>query len=73
MNEYNNDEFKNIFDNHNVLVKGGAGSGKSQSIKNYDNKALFITPFNKLSIENKKSGIESITFNKLLGIHVLEN
>ena len=70
--EFNKEEFKNIFDNNNTLVIGCAGSGKSQSLKNYDGGSLFITPFNKLSIENRKAGIESITFHKLMGLAVCE-
>jgi len=70
--EYDNAEFKIIFDNNNTLVKGGAGEGKSYCIKKYDENSLFVTPFNTLSIENKKDGIESITFNNLVGQAVVE-
>ena len=55
------------------MVKGGLGSGKNIALKNYDKNALFITPFNKLSIENKKSCINSITIHKLLGLSIVEN
>ena len=73
IDEYNNEEFKNIFDQYNTLVIGPAGTGKSKSLKNYDKNVLFITPFNKLSIENRKVEIESITFHKLNGMGVTEN
>jgi hypothetical protein len=71
--EYDNQEFKEIFDESNTLVLGEApGVGKSTSVKNYDPNCLFITPFNKLSQENKKDGIESITSNILMGKHIDE-
>ena len=71
--EYNKEEFKNIFDNHQTIVLGDMpGVGKSTSVKLYDPDCLFVTPFNKLSQENKRDGIESITNNKLLGKHVID-
>jgi hypothetical protein len=73
-NEYDRTEFKNIFENINTLVLGDcASAGKSTAVKNYDENCLFVTSFNKLSIENKKEGFESIIFNKLNGQGSNEN
>jgi len=84
--EYNQEEFKNIYDNHNrTIIIGAGGNGKSYSVKKYDDDILFITPFNKLSIKinkdrnkkNKKLGLENkkyaITNNKLLGMHAIDD
>ena len=74
-NEFDNNEFKEIFDNSNhTIVKATLpGCGKTTSIKNYDNKTLFICPFNKQCQENMIEGINSITFNKLIGKSAIEN
>ena len=62
--EYDNNEFKSIYDNNNTLVLADVpGAGKTTSCKNYDKECLIITPFNKLSLENIKDGLKSITFN----------
>jgi len=73
--EFDNKEFKEIFDNSNhTIVKATLpGCGKTTSIKNYDNKTLFICPFNKQCQENMIEGINSITFNKLIGKSAIEN
>jgi len=68
--EYDTSEFKKIFDKHNrILVKGVLpGVGKTTAVKNYGGKTLFVTPFNKLASEIRRSGHNVTTVNKLLGI-----
>lgn len=69
--EYSVSEFKNVFDNNNrVLLKGLLpGVGKTTAVKNYSGrKLLFVTPFNKLASEIKKSGHNVTTVNMLLGV-----
>ena len=72
-NEYDNTEFKEIYDKENTLTTADLpGSGKTTSIYNYDNDVLIICPFNKLVQENIKNGYDSITNNKLFDIKVTE-
>lgn len=69
--EYSVSEFKDVFDNNNrVLLKGLLpGVGKTTAVKNYEGrKLLFVTPFNKLASEIKKSGHNVTTVNMLLGV-----
>ena len=84
VDEYNQEEFNCIYEKNNrVITIGGGGFGKSYSVKKYDDEILFITPFNKLSIQinkelNEKKNIEekkiyAITNNKLLGMHVIDD
>ena len=74
--EFDNKEFKEIFDNSNhTIIKGTLpGVGKSTSVKNYENeKTLFICPYNKQCQENRIEGIDSITYHKLIGKSAIEN
>ena len=51
----------------NIFVKGILpGVGKTSTCKNYDN-PLFVSPYNKLCQDLRKSGYNAITLNRLLG------
>ena len=68
--EYNNDEFKQLFDSNNrTMILGDLpGVGKSTCVKRYENhNILFISPYNRLCQELRKDGFTAITLNKLLG------
>ena len=68
--EYNNDEFKQLFDSNNrTMILGDLpGVGKSTCVKRYENhNILFISPYNRLGKELRKDGFTAITLNKLLG------
>jgi len=72
-NEYDTNEFKQVFDKHNrVLLQGlYPGVGKSTAISNYTGHSiLFVTPFNKLAQQTRvKGAADAITINMLLGIY----
>jgi len=72
-NEYDTNELKIIFDNHNrILIKGlYPGVGKSFAVLNYKGvkKILFVTPFNKLAQQTRVKGCDAITMNMLLGYY----
>jgi hypothetical protein len=56
--------------NKNLMIKSlFAGCGKSQSVKNFGKKTLFILPENTLCRDIKKDGFDSITFSKLFGLY----
>jgi len=56
--------------NKNVLIKSlYPGCGKSQAVKDFSQKVLFILPENTLCRDIKKDGYDSITFNKLFGLY----
>ena len=58
-----------IESNNNILIKGlYPGVGKSTLCKNFDDKSLFILPYNKLCQNLRVEGYEAITFNKLFGL-----
>jgi 5-methylcytosine-specific restriction endonuclease McrA len=70
IDEYDDNEFKQLFDNNNRTMILGAlpGVGKSSAVKRFANhNTLFISPYNKLCQELKKDGFVAITLNKLLG------
>jgi len=56
--------------NKTLLIKSlYPGCGKSQSVKNFGKKTLFILPENTLCRDIKKDGFDSITFSKLFGLY----
>ena len=68
--EYDNKEFKEVFDNNDRTMILGIypGVGKTTCVKNYeDHNILFISPYNKLCQELQKNGFVALTLNKLLG------
>ena len=70
IDEYDDNEFKQLFDNNNRTMILGAlpGVGKSSAVKRFANhNTLFISPYNKLAQEMRKDGFVGITLNKLLG------
>ena len=72
-NEYNSEEILSIMNNKNVFVKGILpGVGKTTACKNRE-KSLFVSPYNKLCQDLRKSGYDAITLNKLLGHGVDEH
>ena len=69
--EYDNNEFKNIFDKMTggtMLTGEYPGAGKSTVVKNYGIRQLFVVPGNVLALENRAEGFDAITVNMLLGI-----
>ena len=72
-NEYDNQELLGMMINKNIFVKGMLpGVGKTSACKNYKN-SLFVSPYNKLCQDLKKSGYDAITLNKLLGQGINEH
>jgi hypothetical protein len=72
--EYNIESInKYLIENKRVMIKSlYPGSGKSQSIKNWGLKTLFILPENKLAqdiLNEKNDNINAITFSKLFGLY----
>ena len=66
-NEYDNQELLSIMKDKNIFVKGILpGVGKTSACKNYEN-PLFVSPYNKLCQDLRKSGYNAITLNRLLG------
>ena len=66
-NEYDNQELLSIMKDKNIFVKGILpGVGKTSACKNYKN-SLFVSPYNKLCQDLRKSGYDAITLNRLLG------
>jgi len=66
-NEYDNQELVSIMKDKNIIVKGILpGVGKTSACKNYKN-SLFVSPYNKLCQDLRKSGYDAITLNRLLG------
>ena len=66
-NEYDNQELLSIMKDKNIFVKGILpGVGKTSACKNYEN-PLFVSPYNKLCQDLRKSGYNAITLNKLVG------
>lgn len=54
----------------NILIKGEfPGVGKSTLCKNYDSKALFILPYNKLCQNVKQEGFIAVTYSKAFGLY----
>ena len=70
-NEYDVNEINQyLSQNKNLMIKSlFAGCGKSQSVKNFGKKTLFILPENTLCRDIKKDGFDSITFSKLFGLY----
>ena len=65
--EYDNQELLGIMKDKNIFVKGMLpGVGKTSACKNNMN-SLFVSPYNKLCQELRKSGHDAITLNRLLG------
>lgn len=55
--------------NNKILIKGlFPGVGKSTLAKNYDNKSLFVCPYNKLCQVLRQDNFDSITYCKLFGL-----
>lgn len=69
-NERDKNEVNNLITNKNkILFKGLLpGVGKTTTAINYDKKKLFVCPFNKLCLELRKKGLDSVTLNMFLGI-----
>ena len=66
-NEYDNQELLSIMKDKNIFVKGILqGVGKTSACKNYKN-PLFVSSYNKLCQDLRKSGYDAITLNRLLG------
>ena len=66
-NEYDNQELLSIMKDKNIFVKGILpGVGKTSACKKYEN-PLFVSPYNKLCQDLRKSGYDAITLNRLLG------
>ena len=66
-NEYDNQELLSIMKDKNIFLKGVLpGVGKTSACKNYEN-PLFVSPYNKLCQDLRKSGYNAITLNRLLG------
>jgi len=68
-NEFDKDELNKVIDKNNVIILGKLpGVGKTTTAKNFTCKnKLFISPYNKLCQQLRKSGFDSITLNMLLG------
>lgn len=59
-----------LSDKHSVMIKGEfPGVGKSTLCKNYDNKSLFILPYNKLCQNLKNEGFIAMTYSKVFGLY----
>ena len=72
-NEYDNQELLSIMKDKNIFVKGMLpGVGKTSACKNNMN-SLFVSPYNKLCQDLRKSGHDAITLNRLLGQGIDEN
>ena len=71
--EYDNQELISIMKDKNIFVKGILpGVGKTSACKNVIN-SLFVSPYNKLCQDLRKSGHNAITLNKLLGQGINES
>jgi len=46
------------------------GSGKSQAVKNYNDKTLFILPYNELALNLRNQGFNAMTFHKFFGLDI---
>ncbi len=58
-----------VKNNKQILIKGlFPGVGKSTLAKNYDNKSLFVCPYNKLCQVLRQDDYEAITYCKLFGL-----
>ena len=66
-NEYDSHQLLSIMKDKNIFVKGILpGVGKTSACKNYKN-PFFVSPYNKLCQDLRKSGYNAITLNRLLG------
>jgi hypothetical protein len=72
--EWDENEFKNVFDNNNRIILQGVypGVGKTTAVEKYakNKKALFICPNNRLVQKIISDGFDTITLNMLLGIYL---
>lgn len=68
-NEFDKNEINKVITSHDLVILGKLpGVGKTTTAKNYDCKSkLFVSPYNKLCQQLKKSGFDAITLNMLLG------
>ena len=58
-----------VKNNKQILIKGlFPGVGKSTLAKNFDNKSLFVCPYNKLCQVLRQDEFDSITYCKLFGL-----
>ncbi len=58
-----------VKNNKQCLIKGNfPGVGKSTLAKNFDNKSLFVCPYNKLCQVLRQDDFDSITYCKLFGL-----
>jgi len=72
--EFNQDEVMSyIQTTDKLLCEGLAGTGKSNGYKRLDENVLFVTPYNALCKDVRKSGKDAITLFKLLGIKMEEH
>ena len=72
-NEYDSQELMSIMKDKNVFKKGILpGVGKTSACKIHDD-SLFVSPYNRLCQDLRKSGHVAITLNKLLGQGVDEH
>jgi len=69
--EWNTKKINNYLNKHkNVFIEGDyPGVGKTQICKNYDKKALFVCPYNKLCQNMRKDNLESMTYSKAFGLY----
>ena len=69
--EYNTKEINEYISENKIIMIEGLypGVGKSTIAKNYDNKALFVCPYNKLCQTLKTENYNSITYCKLFGLY----
>ena len=70
--EYNTELInKYLKKNKKIFIKATyPGSGKSQAVKNYNDKTLFILPYNELALNLRNQGFEAITFHKFFGLDI---
>ncbi|DAC81756.1 TPA_asm: S1H [Trichoplax MELD virus] len=70
--ERDTDEINNVFKKYNTFIKGSLpGVGKTTCAKmNPYIKTLFVSPYNKLCQELRKSSHDAVTLNMLLGIGI---
>ena len=69
IDEFDTNEIKQKINSMDkLLFQGPAGSGKSNGFKMLDDNVLFITPYNALCKDIRKSGKDAVTLHKLLGL-----
>jgi len=70
--EYNTNNINEYLKNNQVIfIKASVpGSGKSQTVKNYDKNTLFVVPYNELGLDLKKEGFDVCTFHSFFSLDI---